>query len=236
MDPSRNDGDRAAFEAGVVAAYPRLLSFALGLCRNQADAHDLVQDTVERSLRCWGLFREGDAPDRWMMTILRRLFVDGYRSRRRRRLVQLEERRELAAVPPPPEEPAPWEALSEEDVREALSFVRPAYRETFSLFAFDNLAQTEIAQRLSISQYTVATRVYRARDRLREVLATGVHRLPSNDGRPHEKSKSARARELVAPTSVAVRARSARAATRAQWAAKKTTLPSGSRTMISRAP
>jgi RNA polymerase sigma-70 factor (ECF subfamily) len=236
MDPSVNDADRAAFEAGVVAAYPRLLSFALGLCRNQADAHDLVQDTVERGLRCWALFREGDSPDRWMLTILRRLFVDGYRSRRRRRLVQLEERRDHAVAPAPPEEPSPWETLSTEDVREALSHVGPAYRETFSLFALDNLAQTEIARRLSISQYTVATRVFRARDRLREILATGVYRLPQSEGRSRTKLKSARTRELVAPTSVAVRERSARAATRAQWAAKKTTLPSGSRTMISRAP
>ena len=72
MDPSVSDANRAAFEAGSVAAYPRLLSFALSLCRNQADAHDLVQDTIERALRCWALFRDGDAPDRWMLTILRR--------------------------------------------------------------------------------------------------------------------------------------------------------------------
>jgi RNA polymerase sigma factor (sigma-70 family) len=201
MDPSVNDADRTAFEKGLVASYPRLFPLALSLCRNRADAHDLVQDAVERGLRCRSMFRTGDTPDRWMSTILRRLFVDGYRSRRRRRFVQLEERKERAVAPAPPEEPSPWEALSLEDVREALSHVRPAYRETFSLFAFDNLAQGEIARRLSISQYTVATRVFRARDRLREVLA------PGNRGEA-----------------------------RAQWAAKKTTLPSGSRTMISRAP
>ena len=73
MDPSVN---RDTFEEGLVALYPRLFPLALRLCRDRADAHDLVQDAVERGLRCRALFRTGDTPDRWMSTILRRIFVD----------------------------------------------------------------------------------------------------------------------------------------------------------------
>jgi RNA polymerase sigma-70 factor, ECF subfamily len=173
MDPSVN---RDTFEEGLVALYPRLFPLALRLCRDRADAHDLVQDTVERGLRCRASFRTGEAPDRWMSTILRRIFVDGYRARRRRPgLLTLEERTAWAASVSEPEEPRRWEAFSVEDVRRALSFVDPAWRETFSLFAFGKLAQDEIAQRLSISRQTVATRVFRTRGKLREIFASGEY-------------------------------------------------------------
>jgi len=166
----------AAFEKRLVAFYPRLYPLALRLCGNQADAHDLVQDTVERGLRCRTLFRTGDAPDRWMYTILRRIFVDCYRSRRRRACrVAVEERLGWTPAESDHDEPSAWEAFTVEDVRRALSFVDPAARETFSLFAFSDLAQDEIARRLSISRQTVATRVFRTRGKLREVLASGEY-------------------------------------------------------------
>lgn len=176
MDLSVNCARNAAFEKGLVAFYSRLFPLALRLCRNQADAHDLVQDTVERGLRRRSLFRTGDTPDRWMCTILRRIFVDCYRSRRRRAgRVALEEQFIPTAPPSDPEEAAPWEAFSVEDVRRALLFVDPRYRETFSLFAFGNLAQSVIARRLAISRQTVATRVFRTREKLREIFASGEY-------------------------------------------------------------
>jgi RNA polymerase sigma-70 factor, ECF subfamily len=176
MDTTVNCDTPAAFEKRLVAFYPRLYPLALRLCGNQADAHDLVQDTVERGLRCRSMFRTGDAPDRWMYTILRRIFVDCYRSRRRRACrVAVEERLGWVAAESDQEEPSAWEAFTVEDVRRALSFVDPAARETFSLFAFADLGQDEIARRLSISRQTVATRVFRTRGKLREVLASGQY-------------------------------------------------------------
>jgi RNA polymerase sigma-70 factor (ECF subfamily) len=173
MDPSVK---RDTFEEGLVALYPRLFPLALRLCRDRADAHDLVQDTVERGLRCRAMFRTGDTPDRWMSTILRRIFVDAYRTRRRRaRVVPLDERTAWAASASPPENPGRWEAFSVEDVRRALSLVDPAWRETFSLFAFGNLAQDEIARRLSIPRQTVATRVFRTRGKLREIFESAEY-------------------------------------------------------------
>jgi len=173
MDPSVK---RHTFEEGIVALYPRLFPLALRLCRDRADAHDLVQDAVERGLRCRALFRSGDTPDRWMSTILRRIFVDAYRSRRRRaRPVPLDERTAWAASATAAEEPPRWEAFSVEDVQQALLCIDPEWRETFSLFAFGNLAQDEIARRLSISRQTVATRVFRTRGKLRELFESGEY-------------------------------------------------------------
>jgi RNA polymerase sigma factor (sigma-70 family) len=180
MDPSGKPDTRATFDQGLVAFYDRLFPLAFRLCRNEADARDLVQDAVERGLRHRGLFRHGDAPDRWICTILRRIFLDGYRARHRRAgLVPIDDQRALAAPGAEPEAPRASEAFTLEDVETALGLLDPASRETFRLFAFENLAQGEIAQRLSISRRTVATRVFRTRGKLRELLTAGAHRQPA---------------------------------------------------------
>jgi RNA polymerase sigma factor (sigma-70 family) len=174
MDGSANQNRDDTFEERLVALYPQLFGLALRLCRNSADAQDLTQAAFERGLRCRDAFRTGDSPDRWMSTILRRIFLDDYRARRRRaRLVLLDDDRVTA---PAPEATAPgWEEFTVEDVQRALLFVDGASRQIYALFAFERLAQHEIAQRLSIPQKTVATRIFRTRAKLRKILESGTY-------------------------------------------------------------
>jgi len=176
MDRSVNGTPDAEFDERLVALYPQLFRLALRLCRNPDDAHDLAQDAVERGLRCRLSFRTGDAPDRWMSTILRRMFVDRCRARRRRRAHLAILEADLPITPPEPEARPVWEAFSPEDVQRALLFLDEKSREIFHLFVFDRLAQGEIAERLSIPRRTVATRVFRIRAKLKKLLEAGAHR------------------------------------------------------------
>jgi RNA polymerase sigma-70 factor (ECF subfamily) len=175
MERSVNRNDDAGFEQRIVALYPQLFRLALRLCRNHADAHDLAQDAVERGLRCRDLFRSGDRPDRWMFTILRRIFVDECRGRRRRPRVPLLDEHE-AVLASETEAPCAWEDFGLDDVQRALLFVDRVGREIFSLFVFGNVAQKEIARRLSIPQKTVATRMFRTRAKLKAILESGAYR------------------------------------------------------------
>jgi RNA polymerase sigma factor (sigma-70 family) len=174
MDRSTNQTEDDTFEKRLVALYPRLLGLALRLCRNDADAHDLAQAAFERGLRRRELFRSGDSPDRWMATILRRIFVDDCRGRRRRAGVSLLD--EHAVTAPEPEAPSAWELFALEDVQRALLFVDRLSREIFTLSAFGRLAQDEIARRLAMSPKTVATRLFRTRAKLRKILEAGSYR------------------------------------------------------------
>ncbi len=177
MDRSANQHQDETFEERLVALYPQLFGLALRLCRNDADASDLVQAAFERGLRRRNLFRSGDSPDRWMSTILRRIFVDDYRARRRRARLALLEVQEAASAPVPEETPA-WENFTSEDVQRALLFVDRVSREIYSLFVFEQLGQDEIAGRLSIPQRTVATRIFRTRAKLRRLLESGAYVQP----------------------------------------------------------
>ncbi len=175
MRGSVNGFENATFEESIVALYPQLVRLAFRLCRNAADARDLAQDAIERGLRCRESFRTGDAPDRWMCTILRRMFLDGCRSRRRRAHIPIAEVGDALRSPEADVLPA-WETFTADDVQRALLFLDAESRQVFRLFAFDRLPQEEIAQRLAISRRTVATRVFRTRAKLRKLLESGAYR------------------------------------------------------------
>ncbi len=65
---------------------------------------------------------------------------------------------------------------STSDLREALAELDPAYRELYSLHAFERLSDEQIAERLSIQPVIVGPLLGRARRKLREAL--GVCVLP----------------------------------------------------------
>src|ERR1043165_7035234 len=54
---------------------PDLTRFARVLTRNEDDAHDLVQDCVERALRKHELYQDGTSLKSWLFTLMRNLFV-----------------------------------------------------------------------------------------------------------------------------------------------------------------
>ena len=168
MNSSELDG--AAFEAALVSLYPRLLKCAERLSGNRADAQDLVQDAIERGLRRRSLFRTGGPPDRWMVTILRRLFFDRCRSARR-----LADTHAASAVGVPgaldaPMPPRTSDGYDAADLRRAVGMLDDSFRDVYTMFAFDHLSQQEIGRRLAMPTSTVGTRLLRARQRLRALL------------------------------------------------------------------
>ena len=177
------------FDDAVVAAYPALLREALRLTRNEADARDLVQAAIERALSRRTAFRYGGAPDKWIASILRRMFVDRYR--RARTVRQFARARDPiwvtdeAGAPMDDDgeraRPAAWEAFTIEDVRRAVSLLPTDQRVVYSLFAFEDRSYDEIAARLHVAPGTIASRVYRARRSLRDLLLSGsFRRVPAS--------------------------------------------------------
>ena len=86
---------RAAFVCDLLAIRPDLRARALRLTRDEAHADDLVQDAIERALRCREQFVPGTNLRSWAQTIVFSVFVSGYRRRRRERALHRRQR------PPP---------------------------------------------------------------------------------------------------------------------------------------
>ncbi|MDX2145145.1 MAG: RNA polymerase sigma factor [Rhodospirillaceae bacterium] len=69
----------SAFHDELTSLLPDLNRFARSLTRNEDDAHDLVQDCVERALNKRALFQDGTSLKSWLFTLMRNLFISSKR-------------------------------------------------------------------------------------------------------------------------------------------------------------
>jgi len=108
----------------------------------------------------------------WLVSILRNAFID----RKRRAAVARTVFDDSSASAPEPEpEPAPlWSSVSLDDVRAALAQLDEAQRRVFELHYLSRMRYGQIASQLGIPSNTVATRLFRARKALREILLRGL--------------------------------------------------------------
>jgi RNA polymerase sigma-70 factor (ECF subfamily) len=139
------------------------------LMRDPADADDLAHDAFQRALRSLDRFTPGTNMRAWLYTIMVRLARDQFRRRRARRTEEID----IEALPTPQEDAAlpAWCAITPDQIRVALAGVSPVLRQVFELHEVQHLAYLEIAERLEIPVNTVASRLRRARERLRDLLS-----------------------------------------------------------------
>jgi RNA polymerase sigma-70 factor (ECF subfamily) len=171
-------GKGTTLDAVLSDAVPFLTGVAERMCRNAADAADLVQDTVERAMRV-GIPADVQKPRAWLTTMMHNLFLD--RCRAASRAPQCEPLDEahnnitplFIDVPEPP-----WGLTTLEDVRDALETVDPLFREVYRLHTFEGRSYEEIAKHLKISRFTVGTRLTRTRKMLRRELGKRHGRGP----------------------------------------------------------
>ena len=160
------------FQTFLSLQRPALVARARGLCRGRhADAEDLVQDALERAWRARTNVREHGASRAWLHSILANLFIDRARWRKRQPAPHPIDVHELPAPYDDEQEDAPWAALSVADLHSAVAALPDDVREVYRLHAFEGLDYHTIARALGLPRGTIATRLLRARRRLRALLA-----------------------------------------------------------------
>lgn len=163
------DRSRAEFERRVLPLEKDLYAVALALAGQEADALDLVQETLLRAFRSFVSFDRGDNLKAWLFTILRHAFLD--RCRRRR----LEPSAlDPGAEPPLPAPPGPFPAAGDalpDDLLRALRTLSPAHQTLLLLCDVEGLRYREIADALGCPIGSVMSGLHNARTRLREALA-----------------------------------------------------------------
>lgn len=158
-----SDADELVRE--LVRLHPDLRARARFLTRGSAAAEDLVQDVLERALMVRDRLRPHTNVKAWLTAIMRNLFID---ERRRRR--SLPDRPLAADLWTRGEPPGPLDLITMDDVLDALALLQPIEREVFTLAYLERLSYREIAARLQVPVNTAATRLFRARKKLRRLL------------------------------------------------------------------
>ena len=158
--------------AAVVALRPVLLVLARRMCASEADAADVVHDTLESALQSGDRLQAVQNLQAWLVTILHRRMIDLFRKREREQLGDPPE--EPGATQDAPVADAPlWTRIDFTQLRAAVEQLEPEFREVFTLHAFERRSYKDIAAALDIPQNTVGTRLLRARRKLRVLLLGG---------------------------------------------------------------
>ena len=152
-------------ESPITQHMPRLRRYARALTGDRNAADDLVQDTLERALSRFQLWRQGSDLRAWLFTIMHNIFINQARSRMRHPHESLDESTADALHARDPD----WAELR--DIDDALLRLPGEQRAVLLLVGLEQFTYEEAARVLDIPLGTVMSRLSRGRERLRLILA-----------------------------------------------------------------
>ena len=162
----------ALFEQLALPLLPSLYSHGFWLCRNHAEAEDIVQETLSKALRAFDSFQTGTNFKAWVFRILRNTFLTSRTGIAASRTVFLEDHPDLLDTTDA--SPTPEDYLISLDnqatVNQALDQLHPPLREVLLLCDVEELKYKDIALVLDVPIGTVMSRISRGRRTLRQLL------------------------------------------------------------------
>lgn len=163
VEAAARSGDPAAFGRLLRAVDHDLRGVVWSVVRDRDAVDDVMQVAYEKAFRSIGSFQGGSSLKTWLHTICYRCAIDHVRHERRRRHDDLETADRAAAS-----ESTSAAALARIDVADLLSDLDPETRALVMMTAALGLGYDEVAEVTGVPRGTVASRVGRARDRMRK--------------------------------------------------------------------
>jgi RNA polymerase sigma-70 factor (ECF subfamily) len=167
------EGDLRSFGI-LVRRYQRKVYFlALRMVKNHDAADDIAQETFINAYNAIGSFKLGYNVFTWLYRICMNASINHLKRGRRvmteSRFEEETKPLERAAVGANPLDHC-MEKEMERRIGEAIDSLSPKYKAVFVLRIFEEMSYEEIAESLEISVGTVMSRLYRAREKLQEML------------------------------------------------------------------
>lgn len=145
-----------------------LRRYAFVLCRNHADADDLVQESLMKAIAAADTYQAGKDLRAWLFSILHNTFVSHKRhyARRARAARFLDATLKEAGIPPVQEK-----HVEAQHTLNMLSRLTPQQQSVLVLIAVEGLSYAEAADALDIPIGTLMSRLARGREELRRLVA-----------------------------------------------------------------
>lgn len=198
-DPATDRASLAALQQGDTTALNRLIarwqrpliSFAYRYVQNSADAHDLVASVFVRLYQQRTRLRTDTNVSAWLFTALTNLCHNHHRWKKRHPTIPLDPVKEPGDdfSPAAPfatlasELPGPAASLAHDElldaVRAAIGELPHDLKVAMLLHHYENLSYREIADITRCSERGVETRLYRAKQRLRQILGEFIREASS---------------------------------------------------------
>ncbi len=172
-------GDMAAFRAVLARHLPAVVATARRMLRDEAEAEDVAQEAMLRLWRNAATLELGIGGFRpWLRRVVTNLCIDRVRAGRH-----------LAVVEEVPEQAEPARQLDgitraevSARVGQALAALPERQRIALTLFHFEGMSQTEVAETLAISEDAVESLMARGRRALKAALADEWRELLGDEG------------------------------------------------------
>jgi RNA polymerase sigma-70 factor, ECF subfamily len=147
---------------------PRLRRYARALTGDRGRADDLVQDTLERALVKFHLWRPGSDLRAWMFTIMHNVYINQVRASSTAAVSALDDEAVQPAI-----RATQSDRLEVMDLQIALLSLPEEQREILLLVGLEQMTYEEAAGVLNVPIGTVMSRLSRGRERLRLLLKGG---------------------------------------------------------------
>ena len=151
----------------LVAELPRLRKFTRFLTGSVEGGDDLFQDSVERAVRSIEQLHGANSPRAWLFAIARNRFIDTYRRKTRQPdNVPLNEDIHAHRVTA-----GSTESDFVQDLSRAFANIPADLRDVMWLVAVEGFTYSEAADILDVPIGTIRSRVFRAREQLRDEMS-----------------------------------------------------------------
>jgi RNA polymerase sigma-70 factor (ECF subfamily) len=151
------------YEALVKALHADIFRYAMWLIKDKAIAEDVVQETFLRAWKSLDSLKDEAAAKSWLITILRRENARRF-ERKQFDLVDIDD----VAVADPND--FGDVTLEHRELRRIMSSLSEEYREPLMMQILMGFSGEEIAEQLNLNKNTVMTRLFRARNQIKEAL------------------------------------------------------------------
>jgi RNA polymerase sigma-70 factor (ECF subfamily) len=173
-------GDTGSFGKLVGRYQHQVYNLALRMSGHREDARDITQETFIKAFRALPSFRYEAGFSTWLYRIASNSCLDYLRKRNAESARRIDRPPEAAGDPlerVPAGGPGPEESAISRENREAvikaLASLPDSYRLPLVMHHYQGLSYREISAVLEIPEKTVATRLYRAKNMLKESLTGG---------------------------------------------------------------
>ncbi|MGB3727182.1 MAG: sigma-70 family RNA polymerase sigma factor [Glaciecola sp.] len=153
------------YEALVKAFHADIYRYAVWLIKDKSIAEDVVQETFLRAWKSLDSLKDEGAAKAWLITILRRENARRF-ERKQFDTVDIDD----VAI----EDNAAHseQNIHQQEIRKAIASLSDEYREPLAMQIIMGFSGDEIAQQLNLNKNTVMTRLFRARNQLKEILTS----------------------------------------------------------------
>jgi len=156
------------YESLVRALHADIYRYALWLIKDKAIAEDVVQETFLRAWKSLDSLKDEAAAKAWLITILRRENARRF-ERKQFDTVDIDD----VSISDPVAHSE--QTIEQGEIRKAISSLSDEYREPLAMQIIMGFSGDEIAEQLNLNKNTVMTRLFRARNQLKEILVEKMH-------------------------------------------------------------